>query len=98
MTLDPVDEPPLKTTRGVPNNVYTFVNYYQQKAGETTIDLYTDPFDIKVDSITVEDPLNIKGETLASEARRETRQVRVDIGALGDKTVSHEVRDNLDGK
>ena len=98
VTLDPVDEPPLKTTLGVPDNVYHFANYYQQRGGETTIDLYTDPFDIKVDSITVDDPANIKGEELTSDARRSTKQIRIDVGELADETVSHRVRDNVNGK
>ena len=98
VTLDPVDEPPVKTTLGVPNNVYHFANYYQRRGGETTIDLYSDPFDIKVDSITVDDPANIKGEELASDARRSTKQIRIDVGELADETVSHRVRDNVNGK
>jgi hypothetical protein len=98
ITLDPVNDNPLKSTVGVPDNVYNFVNYYQQKGGDTTIDLYTDPFDIKVDSITVEDPLNLKGDTLVSEAQIRTRQIRIDAGALANTRVEHEVRDNLNGK
>ena len=97
VTLDPVDEPPLKTTEGVPDNVYNFVNYYQQKGGDTTVDLYTRRFDVKVDSITVEDPLDIKGETLATAARR-SRQVRVDVGPLAGERVTHRVQDELNGK
>ncbi|MBC8107986.1 MAG: hypothetical protein H7Z14_15465 [Anaerolineae bacterium] len=96
VTLDPVDEPPLKHTAGIPGNVYNYSNYYQQKGGDTTIDLYTDPFDIKVDSITVDDPANIKGEPLPTTARK-SNQVRVDV-VYADETVKHEVRDNLNGK
>lgn len=97
VALDPVNDVPGKQTEGVPNNVQYFTNYYQQKGGDTTIDLYTRPLGIKVDSITVEDPLNIKGDTLNTNARRSS-QVRVDVGDLADETVKHKVRDNLDGK
>ncbi|CAN5473548.1 hypothetical protein BH09PLA1_BH09PLA1_05730 [soil metagenome] len=98
VTIDPVNSSPLKSTVGVPDNVYNFSNYYQQKGGDTTIDLYTRTTpSFKVSSQTYEDPLDIKGEALATEARG-NNQVRIDVGIYQDETVKHKVQDNLDGK
>jgi hypothetical protein len=98
VTYDPVDDPLAKHTLGVPNNVYNFANYYQQHGGDTTINIYTRTTPrIKVDTEKVEDPLDIKGEELPSEARRRTKQIRVDVGELGDETVRHKIHSNLDG-
>jgi hypothetical protein len=98
VTLDPVNNNPFKSTVGVPDNVYNYTNYYQQKGGDTTIDIYTRTTpSFKVSTKTVDDPLDIKGQPLATEARR-SDQVRIDVGVYQNKTVSHKIEDNLDGK
>jgi hypothetical protein len=100
VTLDPV-ESIIKHTDGIPSNVARFGNYYQQKGGSTTVDVYTDPFNIKVTSISVPDPSNIKGGPLDSSAK-ESRQIRIDSGDYADKTVTHSVyshaKGNIKGK
>ncbi|HMB95248.1 MAG TPA: hypothetical protein VKK61_04340, partial [Tepidisphaeraceae bacterium] len=97
VTLDPVNSSPAKHTDGVPSNVARFSNYYQQKGGDTKVDVYTHTSPaIKVTSISVPDPDNITGDALTTAARKSS-QVRIDT-QLADKSVKHEVESELDGK
>ncbi len=96
VALDPVQFPVIKTTAGVVNNVYRFGDYYQQRGGDTTVDVYTQHISVKVKTITVDDPENIKGEALPTAARR-SRAIRIDT-EYADKSVKHQVESNLDGK
>jgi len=96
VTLDPVQSV-IKNTSGIPSNVARFGNYYQQKGGSTTVDVYTDPLNIKVTSISVPDPANIKGAPLDSSAKQ-NRQIRIDSGDFADKTVTHSVYSHAKGK
>jgi len=98
VTIDPVDDPLAKHTLGVPNNVYNFANYYQQHGGDTEVSIYTRTTpSIKVDTITVTDRLNIKGNVLPTDART-SKQIRIDVGQYADQTVKHKVETKLDGK
>jgi hypothetical protein len=96
VTLDPVQSI-IKHTDGVPNNVYRFGNYYQQKGGDTKVDVYTKTFNIKVTTITVPDPTNIKGQSLTTSARK-SRQIRIDQGPYATQSVKHKVATQLVGK
>lgn len=96
VTLDPVQSV-IKNTDGVPSNVQRFGNYYQQKGGNTKVDLYTHEFGIKLTSLTVNDPSNIKGTSLQTSAKT-SRQIRVDKGAYAEETVKHKVESHVDGK
>ncbi|MGH7180152.1 MAG: hypothetical protein ACREJC_22430, partial [Tepidisphaeraceae bacterium] len=98
VTLDPVNQSIVTGTAGVPENVNHFANYYQRKGGDTTVDLYTRTTpSIKVRSITVDDPLNLKGDVLPTAARH-SKQIRVDSGPLADQTVTHKVDSLLNAK
>jgi hypothetical protein len=90
VTLDPVNHNG-RHTDGVTSNVKYFSNYYQQRAGTTKVEVYIKKFGIKVHlrTVSVDDPLNITGDVLPSEAHK-TRQVRVDT-VYSDDSVSHEV-------
>lgn len=96
VTLDPVQSI-IKHTDGVPSNVYRYMNYYQQKGGDTKVDLYTQQFSIKLTSLSVPDPSNIKGEPLTSAAHK-TTQIRVDQGTYAEESVKHQVYSQVDGK
>jgi hypothetical protein len=96
VTLDPVQSV-LKHTSGVPSNVERFGNYYQQKGGNTKVSLYTDPLNIKVTSISVPDPSNIKGNSLKTSAKT-SRQIRVDVNPYADESVKHKVQSHVNGK
>jgi hypothetical protein len=77
--------------------VYRYTNYYQQKGGSTKVDLYTQKFSIKLTSLSVPDPSNIKGQALESAAHK-SAQVRVDKGTFSEESVKHEVYNEVDGK
>jgi hypothetical protein len=96
VTLDPVQSV-LKHTSGVPSNVLKFSNYYQQKGGDTKVSLYTDPLNIKVTSISVPDPSNIKGGSLKTSAKT-SNQIRVDVAPYAEESVKHKVQSHVNGK
>jgi hypothetical protein len=98
VTIDPVNHAsPLPHTDGPLRNVDKFINYYQQRGGETKIDVLERRTKIKLTSITVEDPFDFVGGPLESQAKK-TKQRRVDTGSWGKKKITQDLESGVLGR
>ncbi len=90
VALDPVNHNG-RHTNGVSANVNRFYNYYQLHGGDTTVEVYIKVLGKKIHirDITVNDPSDIKGDVITSQAKHNS-QIRVDT-KWANKSATHSI-------